>query len=135
MGANGLKAQAAAYAALLLGFAATAKSHEHHMGNIEEGKFVSNEPLVRDMAWRISTFGRGLMVALGHDTMGTHFGADAGMGNLVPHGNGLGSRLPRIQPLVGHVLTDIDNTVKMARPRTDDRHRARHSGILPWTQA
>lgn len=47
MGRAELKSRVAALVALLLSSAVTAKAHEHHMDNIEEGHFVSDDPIVR----------------------------------------------------------------------------------------
>jgi hypothetical protein len=45
MAATGFKTRSAALVALLLSSAATITAHEHHMDEIEEGKFVSDDPI------------------------------------------------------------------------------------------
>jgi uncharacterized membrane protein YphA (DoxX/SURF4 family) len=50
MAATGFKTRSAALVALLLSSAATITAHEHHMDEIEEGKFVSDDPIVRGAA-------------------------------------------------------------------------------------
>lgn len=46
MGGVALKTGGAAFAALFLSLAATVKAHEHHMDHIEEGSFISDDPIV-----------------------------------------------------------------------------------------
>lgn len=46
MTVGGFQTRSAALGAVLLSSAATVLSHEHHMDNIEEGQFVSDDPIV-----------------------------------------------------------------------------------------
>lgn len=57
-----------------------------------------------------------LTIASGLDTMDTYPHTGFGLGHPVPHGNGA-----------------WDNTIEMARTRTDDRFRPRHRRIFPGT--
>lgn len=88
MGLMGRTARGAASVALLLSFAATAKAHEHHMDSIEEGHFVSDDPIVSDGQALFQAVKRTLTDAPGLHTMDPYSGTSVGLGNTIPHRNG-----------------------------------------------
>lgn len=77
-----------AFAAALLSVAATVRAHEHHMDEIEEGKYVSDDPIVRQPSPLETETELSLTASPGLNTMDTHNGAGVCVGYIVPYWNG-----------------------------------------------